>query len=191
MGNTNSFFSAPDLDDDEVIPIKKKDLAVTHEEGHIVTENVQIDGFLAGNLDGSPMSVRSHTKIVTGKETEGSNDSVSGEISEETKKKLSGMLIENSTMPPVRNAIIDNPKERVIIRFTAPVKNIYCDIDVPLDMTANDLVVGLNEAYHLEIDISDIRQCYLSCENPIALIKGKRLLGEFGVRDGSLITFHR
>ena len=91
----------------------------------------------------------------------------------------------------MKNVAVDNYKERVIIRFIAQKKNISCDIEVPLNITANDLIIGLNEAYKLGIDLSDIRQCYLNCENPVALLKGKRLLGEYGVRDGSLITYYR
>ncbi len=110
---------------------------------------------------------------------------------EETKRKFSLLLQDNAAISQMKSCIIDNPKERVIILFSAPEKNIYCDLDVPLDMSANDLVIALNNAYSLGVDVSDITQCYLRCKNPIALIKGKKLLGEFGVRDGSIITFDR
>ena len=105
--------------------------------------------------------------------------------------EMSKKLLAGAAESVVRNVVLDGPKERVIIRFVAPKKNLSCDVDVPLDITANDLVIGLNSAYHLGIDVSDVRQCYLICENPVALIKGKRMLGEYGVRDGSLITYDR
>lgn len=112
-------------------------------------------------------------------------------MSEEDAKAFSDKLHDSSETTIIKGTVIDNPKDRVIIRFKAPEKNIFCDIDVPLDISANDLVLGLNEAFHLGVDISDMKQCYLSSENPIALIKGKKLLGEFGVRDGTLIVFSR
>lgn len=110
---------------------------------------------------------------------------------EETKKRFSSLLQDNCEVSQIRSNIIDNPKERVVILFNAPNHNIYCDLDVPLDISANDLVIALNDAYKLGIDISDINQCFFRSDNPIALIRGKKLLGEFGIRDGSLIIFDR
>ncbi|MDY5912423.1 MAG: hypothetical protein SPJ62_10570 [Inconstantimicrobium porci] len=46
------------------------------------------------------------------------------------------------------------------------------DLEIPLDITANDLVYALNKAYNLGIDISNIKECYLKSENPIALLRG-------------------
>ena len=60
---------------------------------------------------------------------------------------------------------------------------------MPLDISANDLVNGLNIAYKLGIDTSDIKNCYLKMENPIALLKGNKTLAEFGLRNGSIINF--
>ena len=112
-------------------------------------------------------------------------------LSDELRKALTEKLLRNSSGATVQNVNPEGFGDRVIARFLAPHKNICCDIEIPLDITANDLVVGLNEAYRLGIDLSDMRQCYFSCENPVALLKGKRLLGEFGLRDGSLITYFR
>lgn len=61
------------------------------------------------------------------------------------------------------------------------------DIEIPLDITANDLVVALNAAYQLGIDIDDYRNCFLRCERPIVLLRGERNLKSFGIRNGSLI----
>ena len=56
-------------------------------------------------------------------------------------------------------------------------------------ISANDLVNALNTAYELGIDTSDIKNCYLKAENPIALLKGNKTLAEFGLRNGSVINF--
>lgn len=63
------------------------------------------------------------------------------------------------------------------------------DLEVPLDITANDLVIALNSAYSLGIDVNDVKSCYLKSESPIALLRGNRMLSEFGVRTGTEIYF--
>lgn len=55
---------------------------------------------------------------------------------------------------------------------------------------ANDLVLALNSAYDLGIDTSDIKNCYLKSEYPIALLKGNKTLAEYGIRNGSCIYFN-
>lgn len=62
------------------------------------------------------------------------------------------------------------------------------DVDVPLDITAGELLKGLNEAYQLGLDAEDASQCYLKAENPVVLLHGRRTLGEFGIMNGSIIN---
>lgn len=80
-------------------------------------------------------------------------------------------------------------KDKAIIVFNNCKKNITVDIEVPLEITATELVVALNEAYRLEIDITDIKNCYLKAENPIAFLRGNRTLAEYGIRNGSVIYY--
>lgn len=80
-------------------------------------------------------------------------------------------------------------KETAIIILNITKRNFTVDLEVPLDISANDLVNALNTAYELGIDISDIKNCYLKAENPIALLKGNKTLSEFGLRNGSVINF--
>lgn len=68
-------------------------------------------------------------------------------------------------------------------------RNQSVDLEVPLFITANELVTALNAAYELNIDLSDIKNCYLKAENPIALLRGNKTLADFGLRDGSIILF--
>ena len=82
-------------------------------------------------------------------------------------------------------------KDSAIVIFKAAKKNIDVDIETPLDITANEFVIGLVTAYELEIDLSDIKQCYLKAENPIALLKGNKLLSEFGVHNGTIINYEK
>ena len=80
-------------------------------------------------------------------------------------------------------------KETVTVMFQIHNRKQTVDIEVPLNITANELVVGLNAAYDLGIDTTNAKNCYLTAENPIALLKGNRLLSEYGLRNGTIIHF--
>ena len=62
------------------------------------------------------------------------------------------------------------------------------DVEVPLYITANDLVKRLNTAFNLGINTENINECFLRCENPIVLLKGNKTLREFNLRNGTLIN---
>ena len=74
----------------------------------------------------------------------------------------------------------------VILNFLS--KNTQIDIAVPLEITANEFVVALNEAYKLGINTEDISKCYLRSENPIALLKGDTSLKKYRIHNGSIIN---
>ena len=80
-------------------------------------------------------------------------------------------------------------KYTAIVVFVATKSNIQVDLEIPLDISANELVVALNAAYGLGIDTSNIKNCYLKAENPIALLRGDKTLAEFGLRNGSIINY--
>lgn len=80
-------------------------------------------------------------------------------------------------------------KGTAIIVLNIAKKNISVDLEVPLNISANELVVALNSAYGLGIDTTNIKNCYLKAENPIALLKGNKSLMEFGLRNGSVINY--
>lgn len=80
-------------------------------------------------------------------------------------------------------------KETAIIIFNIVKRKFTTDLEIPLDISANELVVALNAAYELNIDTSDIKNCYLKAENPIALLRGDKTLAEFGLRNGSVINY--
>ncbi len=80
-------------------------------------------------------------------------------------------------------------RETAIVVFRIVKRKFSADLEIPLNITANELVVALNTAYALGIDTSDIKNCYLKAENPIALLKGNKTLAEFGLRNGSVINY--
>ncbi|MCR5195643.1 MAG: EsaB/YukD family protein [Pseudobutyrivibrio sp.] len=77
----------------------------------------------------------------------------------------------------------------VVIVFNNLKRKEMIDLEIPIDITANDLVVALNTAYELGIDVSNQKKCFLKAENPFALLKGSKKLSEFGVRNGTVINF--
>lgn len=80
-------------------------------------------------------------------------------------------------------------ENKAIVIFRNYKTNDAVDIEIPLDISANELVIALNTAYELGIDITDIKNCYLKAENPIALLKGNRMLSDFGIRNGTIINY--
>ena len=80
-------------------------------------------------------------------------------------------------------------ENRAIVVFNIPKRRFSVDLDIPLDISANDLVNALNAAYDLGIDTTDIKNFYLKAERPISLLKGNKELSDFGVRNGTEIYF--
>ena len=77
----------------------------------------------------------------------------------------------------------------VVVSFEMIRRKQRVDIDVPLEITAKELVSALSDAYGLGIDTDDMKKCYLQAENPVALLRGSRTLEAFGLRNGSRIYF--
>lgn len=176
MQKENPFFIAPNLED-EPISNEKDSIKINSEE---TTENST--GF------SRPLSMQPLPPDQTKKEMKSKVAPIITENNTTEKKQLPQ---NNSLFIPVNKSYYSNPHKSVIVRFSYPKKKFEREIEIPLHITSNELIIGLNMAYNLGIDISDAKQCYLSCENPIALLKGNRILGDCGVRDGSLITFIR
>lgn len=79
-------------------------------------------------------------------------------------------------------------KDTIVMILKLHKRGSICDIEVPLDITANDLVVALNQGFSLGIDTNNVLDCYLKTENPVALIKGDKTLREYGLYDGTIIN---
>lgn len=79
--------------------------------------------------------------------------------------------------------------DRAIVILNIVKKNICVDLEIPLNISANDLVIAINDGYDLGIDTSDVKKCYLKTEKPIALLKGNKTLAEFGIRNGTEIYY--
>ncbi len=80
-------------------------------------------------------------------------------------------------------------RETARVQFFIRKRGFSADLEIPLYISANDLVIALNAAYSLGIDVSDMKNCYLQAENPIALLKGNKSLSAYGLHNGSEINF--
>jgi len=81
-------------------------------------------------------------------------------------------------------------KNTIVITVKIAKQKIEDDLEVPVSVTANDLVIALNNIYDLGLDTNNIADCFLKAENPIALLKGNRTLQEFGMHHGSRILIN-
>jgi len=70
-----------------------------------------------------------------------------------------------------------------VVSLQIPRKHIVADLEVPLNIPAERVIDALSVTY--DLDMAD--EGYLICENPIALISGKKTFREFGVRNGSIL----
>lgn len=68
-------------------------------------------------------------------------------------------------------------------------RDVEYDVEIPLDITAIDLILGLNEGLKLGMDTSNPYKLCLKAENPVALLMGDRPLAEFGLRNGVSIHY--
>ncbi len=80
-------------------------------------------------------------------------------------------------------------KESIIVIFENEKTNEKVDIEVPLNITANELIYGLNEGLHLGMQLNQVKDCYLCTENPIALLRGNTVIEKFKLRDGTVIRY--
>lgn len=81
--------------------------------------------------------------------------------------------------------------EKAIVEFINKNDNRKTELEIPINITANDLIIALNKAFNLEMDIDNIFNCYLVAENPITFLHGNKELSEYGIRNGTKIIFKR
>ncbi len=57
------------------------------------------------------------------------------------------------------------------------------DIEIPVSISAADLISALHEALKLPGECPD----YVRCENPTAMLQGNVPVSYYGIRDGSIL----
>ena len=78
--------------------------------------------------------------------------------------------------------------DKAVVVLNIHKENKKVDLEVPLDITANELVIALNKAYNLGINVENVMELHIRSENPIALLKGNRTLKEYNIRNGSILN---
>ena len=79
----------------------------------------------------------------------------------------------------------------IVVEFVNVSSKTSVDLLIPSDISAQELIEGLNEAYHLALDMNDPAQTYLYSERPVALVRGAVTLEELGIRNGSILYYDR
>ena len=82
--------------------------------------------------------------------------------------------------------------EKIVIVFRQIKNRMVFDseLEIPTNMTANDLIVALNQLFDLGMNINKIQSCYLKAENPIALLKGDKTIADIGLINGSIVIYN-
>jgi uncharacterized ubiquitin-like protein YukD len=78
-------------------------------------------------------------------------------------------------------------QDYIIVTFFNHKTGERADLELPRDIRASDLIIGLNQGFNLGLDTSDLTACFLRSEQPVALLSGARTLRQYGLRDGSII----
>ena len=81
--------------------------------------------------------------------------------------------------------------DKIIMIFKRGAADAGIDIEVPADITAGELIYGLNEGFHLGINMENPAEVFLRAENPIALVRGERTLSDIGLHNGTTLFFER
>ena len=61
------------------------------------------------------------------------------------------------------------------------------DLEIPLNLPAEELIGALRRTFLPELREGEPESGFLRCENPIALLHGRRKLKDWGVRDGTIL----
>ena len=82
-------------------------------------------------------------------------------------------------------------KEKIIVDFVNEVNGDEFDIEIPLDITANELIYGLNKGLNLGLRMNEPLDSLFRSENPVALLRGDTVLSDYRLHQGSKIIFSR
>lgn len=78
-------------------------------------------------------------------------------------------------------------KDKIVLVVIFLERNISEELEVPADISADELILALNQIYELNLNPERVFSYYLKADNPKVLLQGQRTLKEFGVRNGTII----
>ena len=76
-------------------------------------------------------------------------------------------------------------KDKIVITIQVS-DGLTDDLEVPVDISANDLIVALSKIYSMNMT-KDKNYYFLRCENPKILLRGNRSLKDYGIYNGTKI----
>lgn len=79
-------------------------------------------------------------------------------------------------------------EKKVVITIQLFERKEEYDIEVPLDISVEDFIDALSEAYDLSAKFALPENRFLRADSPIAFLKGEHLLYEYGIRNGTVIN---
>lgn len=59
--------------------------------------------------------------------------------------------------------------EKKIVNFIDEIRGQTHELEIPLNISANTLIIALKRAYDLNLDENNTTECYMACEYPTAL----------------------
>ena len=78
-------------------------------------------------------------------------------------------------------------KDKIRIIANIPDRAVREELEVPDNITANELIMAFDRMYGLGMDEDNIFQYYLKADNPKALLRGNKTLKDYAVRNGTEI----
>lgn len=75
--------------------------------------------------------------------------------------------------------------EKAVMIVNVPSKGIREDLEIPLNISANDLILAFSGLYGFPVNPDNIFSYYLKADNPKALLRGEKMLSEYGLRTGT------
>ena len=77
--------------------------------------------------------------------------------------------------------------DKAIITLKIQNTNEEYELEIPINITVKELCNALNRALRLEERNIDISNYYIKTFNPLSFIKGRDILKDYGIRNGTII----
>lgn len=77
--------------------------------------------------------------------------------------------------------------DKAIITLKIQNTNEEYELEIPINITVKELCNALNRGLRLEERNIDISNYYIKTFNPLSFIKGRDILKDYGIRNGTII----
>ncbi len=80
-------------------------------------------------------------------------------------------------------------KDTAVVEFISMDTKYKRELEVPLDISADDMIEAISQAFQLPKVSQEGTEGYLIGENPIAFLHGRKTLREYGIHNGSILIY--